>query len=220
MVAFGTNRLIQWTGSWPVLLASSLLLPSQVNAQNLQFAQAPALTPPANVEPLSPSIPASGLFSIPAGKTLMAEAEGAVAGQNYKLAAQKLQDARQLMNQLSNYYQALTSSFLGVDNQASDSHRRKALESAQLRDQATFQLALVYRAQNQPELAIPLLIEIIRSQNPTRELGQKAYQQLLELGFVDVPFPRQRADQAPAPRPANPAPPAPATPAQPGNNRK
>ena len=34
-------------------------------------------------------------------------------------------------------------------------------------------------------------MQIIKSQNPTRELGKKAYQQLLELGFVDVPFPRQ-----------------------------
>jgi hypothetical protein len=34
-------------------------------------------------------------------------------------------------------------------------------------------------------------VQIIKSQNPTRELGTKAYQQLFELGFVDAPFPRQ-----------------------------
>jgi len=31
-------------------------------------------------------------------------------------------------------------------------------------------------------------MEILRSQQPTRELGQQAYQQLFELGFVDEPF--------------------------------
>ncbi len=31
-------------------------------------------------------------------------------------------------------------------------------------------------------------MEILRSQQPTRELGQRAYQQLFELGFVDEPF--------------------------------
>ena len=58
-----------------------------------------------------------------------------------------------------------------------------------MRDEATYRLALVHRAQNKPELAVPLLIQIIRSQQPTRDLGKKAYQQLLELGFVDSPFP-------------------------------
>ena len=57
-----------------------------------------------------------------------------------------------------------------------------------MRDSATYQLALVHRAKNQPELAVPLLIQIIRSQNPTTDLGKKSYQQLYELGFVDVPF--------------------------------
>lgn len=142
-----------------------------------------------NVEVLSPSI-TGGLFSIPAGKRLMTEAESAYSSQNFDLAANKLQDARQIMNQLSNFYSTLTSSFLGVDRRVSESHRKKALETAQLRDKSTYQLALVYRAQNKPEKAIPLLIEIIRSQNPSRNLGKKSYQQLVELGFSDIPYPR------------------------------
>jgi hypothetical protein len=64
------------------------------------------------------------------------------------------------------------------------------LQSAQLRDEATYQLAVVYRAKNQPELSVPLLIQLIRSQAPTRELGQQAYQQLFELGFVEDQFVR------------------------------
>jgi len=130
-------------------------------------------------------------LSIDGGDRLMKDASDAVASQNYPLAAKKLQEARQVYNQLSGFYQELNSSFAGIDIRAADSHRQRALATAQKRDEATYQLALVHRAQNQPELAVPLLIQIIKSQNPTRELGTKAYQQLLELGFVDVPFNRQ-----------------------------
>jgi hypothetical protein len=135
----------------------------------------------------------NSVFSIAGGERLMTEASAAVSQQNYNLAITKFQDARQVFNQLSNFYQELNSSFAGIDNRLADSHRQKALQTAQLRDKATFQLAVVYRANNQPELAIPLLVQLIRSQAPTRELGQQAYQQLYELGFVDVQFPRTPA---------------------------
>ncbi|HLO87292.1 MAG TPA: hypothetical protein VK203_20110 [Nostocaceae cyanobacterium] len=140
---------------------------------------------------LRPSSQNSSILSIDGGDRLMKEAAEAISGQNYALAAKKLREAREVYNQLSNYYQELNASFSGIDNRVSDSQRKKALESAQKRDEANYQLALVHRAQNQPELAVPLLVQIIKSQNPTRELGKKAYQQLLELGFVDAPYPRQ-----------------------------
>lgn len=136
----------------------------------------------------------NSVFSIAGGARLMEEAMAAVNQQNYTQAIAKLQDARQVYNQLSNFYLDLNNSFAGIDNRVSDSHRIRALETAQLRDQATYQLAIAYRANNQPELAIPLLVQLIRSQNPTRELGQQAYQQLFELGFVDVAYPRESSN--------------------------
>jgi hypothetical protein len=130
-----------------------------------------------------------GFLSLPGGQKLMGEAARAVSSGNYTLATSKLKEARQVFNTLSNTYQDLASSFTGVDGRISDSLRRKALDAAQMRDEATYQLALSHRAQNQPELAVPLLSQVIRSQNPTRELGKKAYNQLVELGFADVPYP-------------------------------
>jgi hypothetical protein len=130
------------------------------------------------------------VLSLEGGKHLLKESESAVSAQKYDLATKKLQDARVIFNQLSNFYQQLSSSFSGIDNRVSDDQRKQALESAQLRDESAYRLALVHRAQNQPELAIPLLVQIITSQNPTRDLGKKAYQQLLELGFVNAPYPR------------------------------
>ena len=131
----------------------------------------------------------------------MVEAAEAISVQDYTLAASKLREARQVFDQLSNFYQELSYLFIGIDRRITDNHRRRALEGAQKRDQAAYQLALVHRQQNQPELAVPLLIQILRSQQPTRELGQQAYQQLFELGFVEIPYPndgdRESASSAP-----------------------
>lgn len=138
----------------------------------------------------------SSLLSLKGGERLMGEARQAIDTQDYGLAASKLQEARQVFNQLSNFYQDLAGSFTGIDNRVADSQRDKALETAQMRDEATYQLALVHRAQNKPDLAVPLLVQIIRSQQPTRDLGKKAYRQLFELGFVDAPYPRPRQSEA------------------------
>ncbi len=169
-------------------IAALSLLPS-VHAQ-AQLTNSPNQAQPIdpnNPNNLQPTGQNNTLLSIDGGKRLMAEAGSAVSSQNYELAVKKLQDARVVFNQLSNFYNELNSSFSGIDNRVADSQRKKALETAQMRDEATFQLALVHRAQNKPELAVPLLVQIVKSQNPTRELGKKAYQQLLELGFVDTP---------------------------------
>ncbi len=175
-----------------LIAALSLLEP--VRAQT-----PPTLTPsPNQAQPIDPNAPnnlrpaaqSNSLLSIDGGKRLMSEAESAVSSQNYDTAVKKLQEARVVFNQLSNFYQQLTSSFSGIDNRIADVHRKNALSTAQLRDEATYRLALVHRAQNKTELAVPLLVQIITSQNPTRDLGKKSYQQLLELGFVDSPFPR------------------------------
>lgn len=153
-------------------------------------------TLPADPDELRPLSLDSSLLSLPGARRLMDEARTAVSAQDYETAAQKLQEARQILNQLSNYYQELAATFSGIDNRIFESQRSLALESAQLRDRATYELALMHRAQNKPELAVPLLIQIVRSQNPTRELGQEAYQQLFELGFVDSPYPRGRDSQS------------------------
>ena len=142
------------------------------------------------IQEISPNFDSNGLFSIDAGKQLINDGTRAINSQNYDLAGTKFKDARQLMNQLSNFYQGLAKTFTGVDTVVAQSLRGKALETAELRDKSTYQLALVYRSQSKPDKAIPLLIEIVRSQNPSRDLGKKAYRQLLELGFVDTPYPR------------------------------
>ena len=127
-------------------------------------------------------------IGIAAGQSLMSEAEGAIATQDYGLAATKLVEARKALNDVSTYYQNISGVFVGIDSRVTSDLRAQALEAAQIRDQASYQLAVVYRAQDRPDLAVPLLVEIVTSQQPTRPLGQQAYQQLYELGFVGVPY--------------------------------
>ena len=146
----------------------------------------------------TPATPAGSIFSIEGGKKLMTEADEAINNQQYDVAAQKLQNARQVYNQLSNFYLQLFNSFTGLDNGAAESHRKKALETSLERDEATYQLALVHIAQEKSELSIPLLVQIVTSQSPGVGLGKKAYEQLLEIGFVDVPFtPPGKGDNPP-----------------------
>lgn len=200
MVTSGIIRRLSFTCLvlFPLTATLGLLPPAQ--AQNPVPAlpegaerTPPDLTDPDNVRPLNVD---SSILSLQGGQRLMTEASNAINTQNYALAAKKLQEARQVFNQLSTFYLQLSSSFSGIDNQIYESHRKQALDTAEMRDEATYQLALVHRAENQPELAVPLLIQIIRSQNPTRELGKKAYQQLFELGFVNTPYPKPRGSNS------------------------
>ncbi|MEA5570861.1 hypothetical protein [Calothrix sp. UHCC 0171] len=187
---------MKFAATVPVIPLASLSLIAALSLLSPTHAQVPTLTPNSNqAQPIDPNDPNnlrpvtqnSSVLSIDGGKRLMSEAESAVSSQNFDTAVKKLQEARVVFNQLSNFYQELTSSFSGIDNRVADKQRRKALETAQLRDEATYRLAVVHRSQNKPELAVPLLVQIVKSQNPTRDLGKKAYQQLVELGFVDSP---------------------------------
>ena len=185
------------------LLFLSLFLFCPVTLLNAQEADEsePASEEVTPNESTSEAVPAS-FFSVEGAKKLMNEADAAVDNQDYELAAQKLQSARQVYNQLSNFYLQLFNSFTGLDNAAAESHRKKALDTSIERDNATYQLALVHRAQDKPELSIPLLVQIITSQSPGVGLGKKAYEQLLEIGFVDVPYtPPGQGDNPPVETP-------------------
>lgn len=131
-----------------------------------------------------------GILSTSGLSRLMLDADTAVSLGDNRGAIAKLQEARQLANELSGFYQQLTSSFSGIDNTIHQIHRTNALDTAQVRDEATYRLALLFRASEAPELAVPLLMEVITSQSPTRDLGKQAYRQLFELGFVDENYPR------------------------------
>ncbi len=134
----------------------------------------------------------SSILSMSGASQVMDEAIAAISAKDYEVAVAKLQEARQVYNQLSNFHLDLANSFQGLDNAVYDAERRSAIAAGEMRDTATYRLALVHRVQEKPELAVPLLIQVIRSQSPASDLGEKAYQQLLEIGFVSSEFTRPR----------------------------
>ncbi|MEM9771055.1 MAG: hypothetical protein AAF889_05575 [Cyanobacteria bacterium P01_D01_bin.73] len=149
-------------------------------------------TGPVELVPVDQVQPSSSVLSLSGGAQLLDDAQAAVTAQNYDLAEQRLRQARQIFNQLSNFHQQLAGAYSGIDNQISENQRRRALEAAEQRDRSTYRLALVHRFQGKPELAIPLLVQIVGSQSPTRDLGIKATQQLRELGFIGATDTAQR----------------------------
>jgi thioredoxin-like negative regulator of GroEL len=199
MLTFKINRL-KVSFLTCLTLASIVITPSPLKAQTpaQPTPENPSATPtedlsdPNNLRPLTQS---DSILSLKGGQKLMSEAKTAIDAEQYDVAAEKLQKARQVFNQLSNFYLQLFDSFSGIDNRIAEAQRKKALETGQMRDEATYQLALVHRAQNQPELSVPLLIQVVKSQNPTTELGKKAYQQLFEIGFVEDSFPTSNSTQ-------------------------
>lgn len=183
------------TASVAVLSAiSAIALPAALPL-TAQAQMSDAVNPDADPQPATdmPTViraveQATSPIGIAAGQSLMSEAEVAISAQDYTLAATKLIEAREALNDVSAHYQSLSSVFVGLDSRVNEDLRALALESAQVRDQASYQLAVVYRAQDRPDLAVPLLVEVVKSQQPTRDLGQQAYQQLYELGFVGVSY--------------------------------
>ena len=152
--------IILGTASFPV---QSQEVPKETTTKNQSELPAEDLSDPNNLRPLTQ---ADSILSLQGGQRLMKEANQAINQEQYDVAAEKLQNSRQIFNQLSNFYLQLSSSFSGIENRIANAQRQKALETGQMRDEATYQLALVHRAQNKPELSVPLLIQVIRSQNP------------------------------------------------------
>jgi len=64
----------------------------------------------------------------------------------------------------------------------------KGKKSLQIWAESNARLAADYKRKQQPEVAVPLLIEIIRLMSPTSKEGKEAYENLLELGFVETPY--------------------------------
>ena len=104
------------------------------------------------------------------------------------VAIEKLKKARKFSNLLINYYKDLYDSFKGIDALIPRELNKKNRNVIQLLAKANMQLAIIHRSKGEPELAVPLLVEVVKLLKPSNPIGAKAYQELFELGFVDTPF--------------------------------
>ena len=89
---------------------------------------------------------------------------------------------------LLGFYRDLSGSFRGLDARIPREMDEKGRETLGLLVESNLRLAALFRRQNQPEVAVPLLVEVVKSMTPASESGRRAYQQLLELGFVTTPY--------------------------------
>ncbi|MEB3158275.1 MAG: hypothetical protein VKK03_02310 [Synechococcus sp.] len=127
-------------------------------------------------------------FNAAAVQALIKRGDAAAAAGNLAEARKDYDNARVAAKQLLNFYRQLSTAFTGVDSRIPREMGTKGIAAAGLLAEVNLRLAALFRRQNQPEVAVPVLVEVIQLMTPRHSQGQKAYQILLELGFVETPF--------------------------------
>jgi len=97
-------------------------------------------------------------------------------------------DARKLAKQLASFYSDLNSSFTGIDARIPNEMQRKGKDTLQILAKSNKRLSSLYIKTQKPEVAVPLLIETIRIMSPSSSEGKEAYEQLIQLGFVETKY--------------------------------
>ncbi len=97
-------------------------------------------------------------------------------------------DARKLATQLASFYSDLNKAFTGVDARIPKEMQNKGKASLQILAESNKRLAALYIKNEKPDVAVPLLIEIIRIMSPNTSEGKEAYKSLIQLGFVETNY--------------------------------
>ena len=97
-------------------------------------------------------------------------------------------DARKLAKQLATFYSDLNQSFKGIDARIPNEMKRKGKQILQTLAESNERLVSLYIKTENPEVAVPLLIETIRIMTPNSQEGKEAYKKLLQLGFVETKY--------------------------------
>ena len=121
-------------------------------------------------------------------QSYLAEGDKFIDSGDFDKAKESYDKARNLAKQLSGFYRDLNGAFRGVDARIPREMETKGRESIKAWAEANARLAALYKRRDQPEVAVPLLVEIIRLMSPRSSEGKEAYKKLVQLGFVDTPF--------------------------------
>ena len=109
---------------------------------------------------------------------------------NFEKAKDSYLDARKLAKQLASFYSDLNSSFKGIDARIPNEMQGKGKETLKILAESNERLATYYIKNEKPDVAVPLLVETIRIMSPNSPEGKKAYESLIQLGFVETKFRR------------------------------
>ena len=106
----------------------------------------------------------------------------------YDKAKDSYDKARNLAKQLSGFYRDLNGSYRGLDARIPREMEIKGRQTLKIWAESNAKLAKLYKSKNQPEVAVPLLVEIIKLMSASSPEGKSAYNDLLELGFVETQY--------------------------------
>ena len=107
---------------------------------------------------------------------------------SYDKAKVSYDKARNLAKQLSGFYRDLNGSYRGLDARIPREMEIKGRKTLKIWAESNAKLAKLYKSKNQPEVAVPLLVEIIKLMSASSPEGKSAYNDLLELGFVETKY--------------------------------
>ena len=143
---------------------------------------------PALAQPAPSPAPTFSPFDVRTVQGLLARGDAAAAAGNLSEARRLYDQAREASKQLLSFYRDLSGAFRGLDARIPREMDDKGRQVLDALVQANLRLAALFRRQNQPEVAVPLLVEVVKTMTPSTEAGRKAYQQLLEIGFATTPY--------------------------------
>jgi len=127
-------------------------------------------------------------LNLAAIQSKVAQGDAAAAAGKLAQAKTDYDQARLGAQNLARFYRNLSGSFRGLDARIPREMDDKGRQALELQAGIDLRLAAVLRRLNQPEVAVPLLVEVIQIMTPASPQGQKAYQTLVELGFVTTPY--------------------------------
>ena len=127
-------------------------------------------------------------FNPSAVQALIDKGDAAAASGDLATVRKAYDDARKASKQLLAFYRDLSGAFRGLDARIPREMDSKGRQALGLLAESNLRLAALFRRQNQPEVAVPVLVEVVKLMTPSQPQGQKAYQSLLELGFVETEF--------------------------------
>ena len=127
-------------------------------------------------------------LSIKNVQSYIKEGDGYIKNGNFDEAKKSYDTARDLAKQLAGFYRDLNGAFKGMDARIPNEMIDKGRESIKIWAESNARLVALYKRRNQPEVAVPLLVEIIRLMSPSSSKGKEAYKDLLQLGFVETPY--------------------------------
>ena len=127
-------------------------------------------------------------FSITNVETFLREGDAFIKTGEFDKAKESFDKARNLAKQLAGFYGDLNASFKKLDARIPREMAEKGKKSLKVWAESNARLAAVYKRKKQPEVSVPLYVEIIRLMSPSSSEGKEAYKNLIQLGFVETPY--------------------------------